>query len=46
MKIRHKHICEALNAWALASGARKIPAAEIAKAYFQLGLTSPASVRG
>ncbi|MDK1208288.1 toxin YdaT family protein [Cronobacter turicensis] len=41
MKIMHKHICDALNTWAMAAGARKIPAAEIAKAYFQLGLTSP-----
>lgn len=40
MKIRHEHIRMAMNAWAYPDG-EKVPAAEIAKAYFELGMTFP-----
>lgn len=40
MKIRHEHIRMAMNAWAYPDG-EKVPAAEITKAYFELGMTFP-----
>ncbi|EKP3526566.1 Rha family transcriptional regulator [Escherichia coli] len=40
MKIRHEHIRMAMNAWAHPDG-EKVPAAAIAKAYFELGMTHP-----
>ncbi|HGY4818900.1 TPA: toxin YdaT family protein [Klebsiella aerogenes] len=38
MKIRHEHIREALNAWALYPGGRKTPVFAITEAYFSMGL--------
>lgn len=40
MKIKHEHIRMAMNAWAH-PGAEKVPAAAIARAYFELGMTFP-----
>lgn len=40
MKIRHEHIRMAMNAWAHPDG-EKVPAAEITRAYFELGMTFP-----
>lgn len=40
MKIRHEHIRMAMKSWAYPDG-EKVPAAEIAKAYFELGMTFP-----
>ncbi|EFD7551808.1 Rha family transcriptional regulator, partial [Escherichia coli] len=40
MKIKHEHIRMAMNAWAYPDG-EKVPAAEIARAYFELGMTFP-----
>ena len=40
MKIKHEHIRMAMNAWAHLNG-EKVPAAEITRAYFELGLTFP-----
>lgn len=40
MKIKHEHIRIAMNAWAYPDG-EKVPAAEIARAYFELGMTFP-----
>lgn len=40
MKIKHEHICMAMNAWAHPDG-EKVPAAKITKAYFELGMTFP-----
>jgi hypothetical protein len=41
MKIKHKHIRDALIAWSTHPGGRKMPAAAIAEAYFALGMTKP-----
>ncbi|EOJ3940286.1 Rha family transcriptional regulator, partial [Escherichia coli] len=38
MKIKHEHIRMAMNAWAHPDG-EKVPAAEIARIYFELGMT-------
>ncbi|HBZ7600876.1 TPA: Rha family transcriptional regulator [Klebsiella pneumoniae] len=38
MKIKHEHIREALNAWALYPGGRKTPVFAITEAYFSMGL--------
>lgn len=38
MKIKHEHIRMAMNAWAYPDG-EKVPAAEIARTYFELGMT-------
>ncbi|EOA7027086.1 toxin YdaT family protein, partial [Escherichia coli] len=40
MKIKHEHIRMAINAWAYPDG-EKVPAAEIARTYFELGMTFP-----
>lgn len=40
MKIKHEHIRMAMNAWAYPDG-EKVPAAEIARTYFELGMTFP-----
>lgn len=40
MKIKHEHIRMAMNAWAHPDG-EKVPAAEITRAYFELGMTFP-----
>ena len=40
MKIKHEHIHMAMNAWARPDG-EKVPAAEITRAYFELGMTFP-----
>ncbi|MCF3401809.1 toxin YdaT family protein, partial [Escherichia coli] len=40
MKIRHEHIRMAMNACAHPDG-EKVPAAEITRAYFELGMTFP-----
>ncbi|EHY3252582.1 Rha family transcriptional regulator, partial [Escherichia coli] len=40
MKIKHEHIRMAMNAWARPDG-EKVPAAEITRAYFELGMTFP-----
>lgn len=40
MTIRHEHIRMAMNAWAHPDG-EKVPAAEITRAYFELGMTFP-----
>ncbi|UMR98448.1 toxin YdaT family protein [Escherichia coli] len=40
MKIKHEHIRMAMNAWAYPDG-EKVPAAAIARAYFELGMTYP-----
>ncbi|EHM4464104.1 Rha family transcriptional regulator [Escherichia coli] len=40
MKIKHEHIRMAMNAWAHPDG-EKVPAAEIARTYFELGMTYP-----
>ena len=40
MKIKHEHILMAMNAWARPDG-EKVPAAEITRAYFELGMTFP-----
>ncbi|EGE3917867.1 Rha family transcriptional regulator [Escherichia coli] len=40
MKIKHEHIRMAMNAWAHPDG-KKVPAAKITKAYFELGMTFP-----
>ena len=39
MKIKHEHIRMAMNAWAHPDG-EKVPAAEITRAYFELGMTT------
>ncbi|EMB7579646.1 Rha family transcriptional regulator [Escherichia coli] len=40
MKIKHEHIRMAMKAWAYPDG-EKVPAAEITRAYFELGMTFP-----
>ncbi|EGB7359353.1 Rha family transcriptional regulator [Escherichia coli] len=40
MKIKHEHIRMAMNAWAHPDG-EKVPAAKIARTYFELGMTYP-----
>ncbi len=40
MKIKHENIRMAMNAWAYPDG-EKVPAAEIARTYFELGMTFP-----
>ena len=40
MKIKHEHIRMAMNAWAHPDG-EKVPAAEITRTYFELGMTFP-----
>ncbi|MGO0402672.1 toxin YdaT family protein [Escherichia coli] len=40
MKIKHEHIRMAMNTWARPDG-EKVPAAEITRAYFELGMTFP-----
>ena len=40
MKIKHEHIRMAMNAWAHPDG-ETVPAAEITRAYFELGMTFP-----
>lgn len=40
MKIKHEHIRMAMNAWAHPDG-EKVPAAEITRVYFELGMTFP-----
>ncbi|EGD7398133.1 Rha family transcriptional regulator [Escherichia coli] len=40
MKIKHEHIRMAMNAWARPDG-EKVPAAEITRAYFELGMAFP-----
>ncbi|WP_251297263.1 toxin YdaT family protein, partial [Escherichia coli] len=40
MKIKHEHIRMAMNAWARPDG-EKVPAAEITRVYFELGMTFP-----
>ncbi|HAY0363511.1 TPA: Rha family transcriptional regulator, partial [Escherichia coli] len=40
MKIKHEHIRMAMHAWAYPDG-EKVPAAEIARTYFELGMTFP-----
>ncbi|EPF4170193.1 toxin YdaT family protein [Escherichia albertii] len=40
MKIKHEHIRMVMNAWAHPDG-EKVPAAEITRAYFELGMTFP-----
>ncbi|HAY0233587.1 TPA: Rha family transcriptional regulator [Escherichia coli] len=40
MKIKHEHIRMAMNVWAHPDG-EKVPAAEITRAYFELGMTFP-----
>ena len=40
MKIKYEHIRMAMNAWAYPDG-EKVPAAEIARTYFELGMTFP-----
>ncbi|EGQ0035143.1 Rha family transcriptional regulator, partial [Escherichia albertii] len=40
MKIKHEHIRMVMNAWARPDG-EKVPAAEITRAYFELGMTFP-----
>lgn len=40
MKIKHEHIRMAMNTWAHPDG-EKVPAAEITRAYFELGMTFP-----
>ncbi len=40
MKIKHEHIRMAMNAWARPDG-EKVPAAEITRDYFELGMTFP-----
>lgn len=40
MIIKHEHIRMAMNAWAHPDG-EKVPAAEITRAYFELGMTFP-----
>ncbi len=40
MKIKHEHIRMAMNAWRIRT-AKKVPAAKITKAYFELGMTFP-----
>ena len=40
MKIKHEHIRMAMNAWAYPDG-EKVPAAEIARTYFELGMAFP-----
>ncbi len=42
MKIKHEHIRMAMNAWAYPDG-EKVPAAEIARTYFELGMDFVAS---
>ncbi|STN36448.1 phage regulatory CII [Escherichia coli] len=44
MKIKHENIRMAMNAWAYPDG-EKVPAAEIARTYFELGMTFPETVR-
>lgn len=40
MKIKHEHIRMAMKAWAHPDG-EKVPAAEITRVYFELGMTFP-----
>ncbi|HFU7844217.1 TPA: Rha family transcriptional regulator, partial [Escherichia coli] len=40
MKIKHEHIRMAMNAWSRPDG-EKVPAAEITRVYFELGMTFP-----
>lgn len=40
MKIKHEHIRMAMKAWAHPDG-EKVPAAEITRTYFELGMTFP-----